>query len=300
MSLARRAPAVEIHAVELDDGLFERFRALIYREAGIALGDGKKSLFISRMAGRLRELGLSSYEEYYRVVADPDSIEERGCLLDRICTNETQFFRDHRQWQFLDNQALPGFEAEMDGRGARRIRAWSAACSSGEEPYSLAMALLNRFPSSAGWRVEVVGTDLSSKVLAVARAGVWPIDKSTDIPAPYRKAFMLKGTGSQAGKMKAGPELREVVSFSRLNLNDPVYPVTGQFDLIFCRNVLIYFDRESKSKVIDRLLTHLAPGGYLFMGYAETTATISDRLESVGPNVYARVGERTRDTGGRP
>jgi chemotaxis protein methyltransferase CheR len=300
VSPARPAPAVEIHVREIDDGLFERFRALIYHEAGIALGDGKKSLFISRMAGRLRELGLSSFEQYYRIVANPDAVEERGCLLDRICTNETQFFRDPRQWQFLDEHAFACFESEMDGHGVRRIRAWSAACSSGEEPYSLAMALLNRFPPTAGWRVEVVGTDLSSKVLALARAGVWPIEKSSDIPSPYRRAFMLKGTGSQSGRMKAGPELRDVVSFARLNLNDAVYPVTGQFDLIFCRNVLIYFDRESKSKVIDRLLTHLAPGGYLFMGYAETTATISDRLESVGPNVYARVGERTRETGRTP
>lgn len=300
MSPARPVPAVEIHVREIDDGLFERFRALIYREAGIALGDGKKSLFISRVAGRLRELGLSSFEQYYRIVADPDQVEERGCLLDRICTNETQFFRDPRQWQFLDEHAFARFESEMDGQGVRRIRAWSAACSSGEEPYSLAMALLNRFQPSAGWRVEVVGTDLSTKVLALARAGVWPIEKSSDIPASYRRAFMLKGTGSQSGRMKAGPELRDVVSFARLNLNDAVYPVTGQFELIFCRNVLIYFDRESKSRVIDRLLTHLAPGGYLFMGYAETTATISDRLESVGPNVYARVGERTRDPGRTP
>ena len=293
MSSARPAPVFDLQTWEISDELFEQFRALIYREAGIALSDGKKSLFISRMAGRLRELGLPSFEQYYRVVTDPASVEERGRLLDRICTNETHFFRDPRQWQFLDDHVFPGFESEADGRGPRRIRAWSAACSTGEEPYSLAMALLNRFPPALGWRVEVVGTDLSTKVLNVARAGVWQMDKSTDIPLTYRKAFMLRGTGSQAGKMKAGPEIRAVVSFSRLNLNDPVYPVGGQFDLIFCRNVLIYFDRESKTRVIERLLTHLAPGGYLFMGYAETTTTISDRLENVGPNVYARIGERT-------
>ena len=126
-------------------------------------------------------------------------------------------------------------------------------------------------------------------MLAAARAGLWPIDKSGDIPLHYRKAFMLRGTGSQAGKMKAGPEIRDVVSFTRMNLNDPVYPVNGVFDFIFCRNVLIYFDRESKAKVVDRLMSHLAPDGCLFLGYAETTTTLTDRLESVGPNVYARV-----------
>ena len=155
------------------------------------------------------------------------------------------------------------------------------------------MSTKRSFPPSSGWQVEIVASDLSNKVLAAARAGLWPIDKSGDIPLHYRKAFMLRGTGSQAAKMKAGPEVRDVVSFSRMNLNDPVYPVNGVFDLIFCRNVLIYFDRESKAKVVDRLLNHLAPDGCLFLGYAETTTTLTDRLHSVGPNVYARVPDST-------
>jgi chemotaxis protein methyltransferase CheR len=278
---------------DLSDELFAKFRALIYREAGIALTEGKKSLLISRVAGRLRELGVASFEEYFRLVEDPASADERGRLLDRICTNETHFFRDPRQFLFLNEHLFPRLEAEAARGGRKRVRAWSAACSTGEEPYSLAMAMLHRFPPSAGWQVEIVASDLSNKVLAAARAGLWPIDKSGDIPLHYRKAFMLRGTGSQTGKMKVGPELREVVSFTRLNLNEPVYPVTGQFDFIFCRNVLIYFDRESKAKVVDRLLSHLAQDGCLFLGYAETTTTITDRLVSVGPNVYARVQDRS-------
>ena len=274
---------------ELSDEVFAKFRELIYREAGIALTDGKKSLVISRLAGRLRELGVASFDEYFRLVNDPASIDERGRLLDRICTNETHFFRDPRQFLFLNDHAFPRMEAEAARTGSKRVRAWSAACSTGEEPYSIAMAMRHRFPRSAGWQVEIVASELSNKVLAAARAGLWPIDKSGDIPLHYRKEFMLRGTGSQTGKMKAGPEIRDVVSFTRLNLNDPVYPVSGVFDLIFCRNVLIYFDRESKAKVVDRLLSHLAPDGNLFLGYAETTPTLTDRLESVGPNVYARV-----------
>jgi chemotaxis protein methyltransferase CheR len=276
---------------DISDELFAKFRDLIYREAGIALTDNKKTLLVSRVAGRLRELGLASFAEYYRLVEDPGATEERSRLLDRICTNETHFFRDPRQFQFLNEHAFPRIEAEAERTGDKRVRAWSAACSTGEEPYSIAMTMLHRFPPSSGWHVEVVASDLSNKVLAIARAGLWPIDKSTDIPLHLRKAFMLRGTGSQAGKMKAGPEIRKVVSFSRLNLNDPVYPVTGVFDLIFCRNVLIYFDHGSKTKVVDRLLSHLAPGGNLFLGYAETTTTLTDRLESVGPNVYGRVSE---------
>jgi chemotaxis protein methyltransferase CheR len=276
---------------EISDELFAKYRELIHREAGIALTEGKQSLLVSRVAGRLRELGVTSFEEYFRLVDDPAAADERARLLDRICTNETHFFRDPRQFLFLNETVFPRLEAEAARTGQRRVRAWSAACSTGEEPYSLAMALLHRFPPSSGWQVEVAASDLSNKVLAAARAGLWPIEKSQDIPLHYRKAFMLRGTGSQTGKMKVGPEIRDVVSFTRMNLNEPVYPVNGTFDFIFCRNVLIYFDRESKAKVVDRLLSHLAPDGCLFLGYAETTTTLTDRLTSVGPNVYARTLE---------
>jgi chemotaxis protein methyltransferase CheR len=294
VSSSRPAFIVDAHLQwDLSDALFAKYRDLIYREAGIALTDGKKSLLVSRVAGRLRELGLTTFDQYYRLVADAAATEERGRLLDRICTNETHFFRDPRQFLFLSDQVFPRLEAEAARTGIKRMRAWSAACSTGEEPYSLAMVLLHRFPASAGWQIEVVATDLSNKVLAAARAALWPIDKAEDIPLHYRKEFMLRGTGNQTGKMKAGPEIREVVSFSRMNLNDAMYSVRGTFDFIFCRNVLIYFDRESKAKVVDRLMTHLAPDGCLFLGYAETTTTITDRLVSIGPNVYARVPERS-------
>jgi chemotaxis protein methyltransferase CheR len=293
VSSSRPASIVDSHLNwDISDELFARYRELIYREAGIALTDGKKSLLVSRVAGRLRELGLTTFDQYYRLVEDPASTDERGRLLDRICTNETHFFRDPRQFLYLSDHVFPRLEAEAERTGRKRVRVWSAACSTGEEPYSLAMALLHRFPPSSGWQIEVVATDLSNKVLAVARAAIWPIEKAEDIPQHYRKAFMLRGTGSQVSKMKAGPEIRDVVSFTRMNLNHPVYSVGGLFDFIFCRNVLIYFDRESKANVVERLMTHLAPEGCLFMGYAETTTTITDRLVSVGPNVYARVPER--------
>jgi chemotaxis protein methyltransferase CheR len=276
---------------DISDELFAKYRDLIYNEAGIALNESKKQLLISRVAGRLRELNLTSFEEYFRRVQDRSAADERSRLLDRICTNETHFFRDPRQFLYLDEHIFPRLEAEAARTGRKRVRAWSAACSTGEEPYSLAMSILHRFPPSTGWQVEVVATDLSNKVLTAARAALWPIEKAEDIPQHLRKEFMLRGTGSQVAKMKAGPEIRNVVSFTRMNLNDPLYTVTGLFDFIFCRNVLIYFDKESKAKVVDRLLTHLAPEGCLFLGYAETTTTITDRLISVGPNVYARVPE---------
>ena len=237
-------------AVAVDDALFAKYRDLIYREAGIALTDMKKALLVGRLAGRLRELRLPSLESYYAIVSDPAAVDERKKMLDRICTNETQFFRDGRQFQFLDERVFPLIDARADAGQPRKVRAWSAACSTGEEPYSLAMSLLARFPPESGWQVEVVATDLSTKVLRAAQAGLWPIDKADDIPVRHRKAFMLRGTGTQAGKMKAGPEIRGVVSFDRLNLNDDIYPIHGPFDFIFCRNVLIYFDLQSKIRVV--------------------------------------------------
>ena len=285
------AVADPLGPAEITDAVFERFRDLIYREAGISLTEAKKTLLVGRLAGRLRELGIGSFENYYRLVADPAATDERARMLDRICTNETHFFRDPRQWEFLEQQFYPRLEAQAADGGPRHVRAWSSACSTGEEPYSLAMTLLSRFPPETGWQIDILATDLSTKVLNLARAGLWSIDKATDIPLNHRKAFMLRGTGGQQGKMKAGPEIRSVIRFQRLNLNDPMYPLKGVFDLIFCRNVLIYFDLPSKSLVIDRLLHHLAPGGCLFMGYAETTTGISDRLVSVGPNVYGRADE---------
>ena len=220
----------------------------------------------------------------------PPPTDERGRLLDRICTNETHFFRDPRQFLFLNDTVFPRLEAEAARTGKRRVRAWSAACSTGEEPYSLAMAMLHRFPPSSGWQVEIVATDLSNKVLAAARAGLWPIEKAGDIPLHYRKAFMLRGTGSQAGKMKAGPEIRDVVSFTRLNLNDPVYPVNGvvRFHLLPQRADLLRSRVQGEGRRSPDRATWRRTG-------ACSSATPKPRPRSptgstsVGPNVYARV-----------
>ena len=226
----------------------------------------------------------SSADEYWRTLQG--SRDEQQALIEAVIVPETWFFRYPESFATLAKLASKRL-AEINN--LRALRILSLPCSTGEEPYSIAMAMLHRFPPTAGWQIEIVASDLSNRVLNAARAGLWSIEKAGDIPLHYRKEFMLRGTGSQAGKMKVGPELRDVVSFTRLNLNEPVYPVTGLFDFIFCRNVLIYFDRESKAKVVDRLMNHLTPGGCLFLGYAETTTTLTDRLVSVGPNVYARV-----------
>jgi chemotaxis protein methyltransferase CheR len=269
---------------ESDFALFQR---LIERETGIYLAPAKKALLVGRLARRVRQLGVCSFRDYYkRVAADPG---ERAQMIDRISTNETQFFREPSHFDFLANRVLPEWCAqETAGLRSRQIRVWSAGCSTGEEPYSIAMTLLHRFPPSSGWHIEIMATDLSTRVLENARAGLWPIDKSNQIPTAHLKSFMLRGKGSQEGTMKAGPELRQVVRFERLNLFDEAtYPRTGPFDLIFCRNVLIYFQLATKAQVVRCLLDQLAADGYLFVGHSESLNHVTGRVRTVVPTVYA-------------
>ena len=279
------AARIEPEDERISDGTFERYRALILADAGIHLAVAKKALLTGRLGKRLRELQLPSYEAYLsRVEADP---QERVQLLDRITTNETHFFREPRHFQFLTEQVFPAWRARaLEGRRPRIIRAWSAGCSSGEEPYSLAMTLLEAFPPESGWSVEVLGTDLSTRVLARAREALWPIARAKEIPEPALRAFMLRGVGPMEGHLKAGPELRAHVEFRRLNLNEPAYAGLPRFDLVFCRNVLIYFDALRRDHALERLLSHLDDHGHLFLGHAESLATSTHAVRPVSANVY--------------
>lgn len=274
----------------ITDREFSLFQELIYKEAGIYLSSVKKTLLMGRLTRRLRELDLHSFGAYYRFVIEKGD-EERIRLLDAVSTNETHFFREPAQFEFLEQRLLPEWLREAEsGRRPRKIRVWSAGCSTGEEPYSLAMALLLHFPFHSGWRIEILATDLSTRALERARSAIWPIEKIKEIPPRFLQPFMLRGTGGQEGKIKAGPEIRSLIRFERLNLNEAAYPVSETFDLIFCRNVLIYFDGESKRRVIDRLLRLLSPAGYLFIGHAESLTGLSDRVRSVLPTVYVKGG----------
>ncbi len=264
--------------------VFRGFQAVILRESGISLSDAKRALLVGRLGRRLRELSMGSFEEYLcRVEA---SAEERVLMLDAIATNETRFFREPGQFDFLRESVLPRWlEDGTANRRPRRVRIWSAGCSTGEEPFSLAMLLASSFPRA--WDLEVRATDLSTKALARARAAVWPLERSKEIPPALLKAFMLRGTGPEEGKMKAGPDLRALVRFERFNLAEDGAVAGGPFDAILCRNVLIYFDAEGKRHAVARLLDELAPDGFFLVGHAETLNGITDRVHPVMPCVYA-------------
>ncbi|WNG40761.1 protein-glutamate O-methyltransferase CheR [Archangium minus] len=284
-----REPGPSPEPSPITDKEFTGYQRLVYREAGIWLSPVKRALLVGRISRRLRELGGLSYGAYLRK-AEEDAAE-RVRLLDAICTHETHFFREPKHFDFLERVVLPQWRERGDtGSGeGRRVRVWSAGCSSGEEPFTLAMVLRHHLPQREGWDIQVLATDLSTRVLERARQALWPLEKSEEIPTHYLRAYMLKGTGSQEGKMKAGPELRELVRFQRVNLNDG-QGVVGRFDLIFCRNVLIYFDAASKERAVDRLLNHLSPNGLLFLGHSESLSGLGWRVRTVMPTVYAPRG----------
>ena len=298
MSPALPAPPAE-RAPVLGPAEFARFRTLIYREAGIHLADCKQALVAGRLSRRLRELGLRSYGAYWRLVADGGDPAERQRMLEAICTHETHFFREPQHWRFLAEELFPRWRAEAAARGRpRRVRAWSAGCSSGEEPFSLAMALLEAFPAGE-WSLEIVATDLSTRVLQRAAAGVWPMQRADEIPEAWLRRYLLRGRRSQEGLLAAGPALRRLVRFQPLNLHDAEYPLVGRFDLVFCRNVLIYFDDASRAAAVGRLLDRLEPGGHLFLGHAESLARVTGRAVHVLPTVSTRADPAPAGSGRR-
>lgn len=268
------------------DGEFRQFRQLIHRESGIYLTETKQALLSGRLVRRLRDLHLTSFADYYRLVQQDGT--ELIRMLDAVSTNETHFFREPRQFDYLGNELCTEWRAEAAaGVRAKRVRVWSAACSTGEEPYSLAM-LLHRQLATDGWAVDVQASDLSTRALERAEAGVYALDRMRGMPDTYLRSYMLRGVGPEAGKTSVAPEIRRMVTFQRINLVQARYRVTGPFDAIFCRNVLIYFDLVGRAQVLARLTECLRPGGYLFLGHAEGLSGVARGLRSVAPAVYRR------------
>jgi chemotaxis protein methyltransferase CheR len=260
--------------------------ALLERETGIVFPPRKRRWLELRLSPRLRALGLTSFAAYHdRILADATG--ERLEAIDAACTLETQFFRDAHQFRFLEGRLLPDLIARAEhGARPRRVRIWSAGCATGEEPYSIAMALLATCPP--GWQLDVLGTDICRHALAAARRGEWPIARAAEITPSYLHTFMLRGVGANSGTMKAGEALRRVVRFEVMNLNEPRYPPRGPFEAIFCRNVLIYFSQASRARVVDELLAELTPGGVLFLGEAEGLAGLATGARLLEPSLYVR------------
>lgn len=269
---------------------FQKFQKLIYSETGIWLGNTKKALLCGRLFRRLRELGINSLETYYERVSGADQHEECARMIDAITTNETRFFREPRQFDFLVRRVFPRWQAQAEQRlRPKRVRLWSAGCSSGEEPYTLAMLLSRHLPAEAqGWDARILATDISNRVLEKARKGIYPTARSAELPIDLLHTFMLRGMADRLGEVKVKVEIQKMVDFRRWNLDQESDLGEGPFDAIFCRNVLIYFDLAAKRRVVANLVRHLSSNGLLFVGHAESLNSVSSDLRSLEPSIYAK------------
>ncbi len=270
----------------LTDAEFGRFRELVETEIGIHLSSVKQALVNARLLSRIRELGLTTFHDYYeRVVASPH--DELIRFINAICTNETRFFREPQQFDYLRDVLSAAWRREADAHHrARRVRVWSSACSSGEEPYTLAMLLLSCLP--ADWTIEIVATDISTKVLERAVTAIYQLDRLREIPNEYHQRFLLRGVGSRAGSFRIGPSARGVVRLQRENLVTGEFSALGRFDLILCRNVLMYFRPETRRQVLARMIRQLTPTGQLFVGHSESLHGLELGVETVAPTIYRR------------
>lgn len=262
---------------------FSRISQLVHRHAGIDLRRGKERLVTTRLSRRLRELSLDSFDEYCELVQGDNTGRELTALIDAITTNYTSFFREPAHFEFLRDTILPA----LSTRGP--IRLWSSACATGEEPWSMALTMLEALGSEALTRVRILATDISTRALATAARATYPSSAFDAGTASRLHTWLMRGENASAGWYRLKPEVCRMVEFRRLNLIEPVSSA-GRFPLIFCRNVMIYFDGPTREKVVNGLVECLEPGGYLFVGHAEGLNGIRHPLRYVCPAIYQKPG----------
>lgn len=263
--------------LQITDREYQQIQGLIFEWAGISLGPNKRPLVVGRLSKRLRHYGLTSFTDYLTGPLKQQP-EEQQIMTDLLTTNETYFFREPAHFDFLKQQALP----KLANQG--KVRVWSAACSSGEEPYTLAMVLDEALPG-VNW--SILATDISMTVLEVAKAGLYGLNASHKIPQHYLQRYCLKGVRSQAGVLRIDPALQRRIDFQQLNLQADFEQV-GSFDIIFLRNVMIYFDTPTKQRLISRMERRLNPGGYLIVGHSETLNGLGQSLTMCRPSIYQK------------
>jgi chemotaxis protein methyltransferase CheR len=264
---------------------FERLRELVREHTGIALSEAKRQLVYGRLARRLRALRLDSFADYIKLLeaGEGNELEE---FVNAVTTNLTSFFREPHHFEFMASQMLP--TVMKRNTGARKMRIWCCAASTGEEPYSIAMVLREAQQQLVGWDVKLLATDLDSAVLAHGQAGVYTAERFNGMDPKRMARFFDKGGGAHAGKLRAREELRSLITFKQLNLMRD-WPMRGPFDAIFCRNVIIYFDKPTQRELFERMARLQRPGDLLFLGHSESLYRVSDRYELIGRTIYRRL-----------
>ncbi len=269
----------------LTDAEFNEVRAIIKEMTGISMSDSKRQLIYRRLSSRMKALNIGTFQEYLTFLKSGDATEVE-LFSNAVTTNLTSFFREHHHFDYLANTILPEIVTHK-GAGNKRLRIWSAGCSTGEEPYSIAITLLEAMPNLPSWDAKLLCTDLDSDVLAKSREGVYPLQSVEKIPAARLQRWFQKGTNERGPIARVRGELQELITFKRLNLMHE-WPMRGKFDVIFCRNVVIYFDKPTQRVLMDRYADMLEDDGYLILGHSESLHNVSDRFALIGKTIYRK------------
>ncbi len=275
--------------VRLSDRVFQRLGTYIERKYGIKMPPVKRIMLESRLQKRLRVLNMKSFEEYTRFVFNSDhGQDELVNMVDLATTNKTDFFREPHHFDFLVNNALPALSERYDSGQRRPLRLWSAGCSTGEEPYTLAMALSEHAGNTPGFRFDILASDLSTSALEAGRDAIYSQEKVDPIPYALKRKYLLRSRDRKSNLVRMTPDIRSNVRFEQMNFMDEHYSPADRMDIIFCRNVIIYFDRPTQRRILCRLADNLLPGGYLFVGHSETLNGLGVPVEAVGPTVHRK------------
>ena len=279
-----------LYVQKMTDAEFNLFSKLIYSNLGIMMPFKKKLMLESRLTKRLNAVGLNSFIDYYNLITDSISNnEEYNIMVNAVTTNKTDFFREPSHFDYLIGTVLPEFLRKNILSEYRKLKVWSAGCSTGNEVYTLGMVLEEFFLKYGMYDFTILGTDISNNVLSRARSGIYSSEIVTPIHISYKKKYLMVGKGSKKGYYKIVPELMQKVKFEKLNFMDSNYKIKEKMDIIFCRNVVIYFDKQTKINIFNKLYEQLNFGGYLFIGSSETLNGINNKFKSVGPSIYKKI-----------
>lgn len=271
----------------LSDAAYRTLADMVYLHSRIRLGPDKQGMLANRLRRRLRALGFATYDDYCRLLQSAEGPDEIEHLVDLITTNHTKFLREPEHFRYLSEHILPALTPPLTALGAP-LRVWSAAASSGEEPYTLAIVLSEYLRSHPGFAWQVEASDISRRMIEHARQGIYRLDSPQGLPPELLRRYFQKGVGSRAGTCRVKAELRDRVQFQRINLFQAAYPVPQGQHVIFCRNVMIYFDPPSRATLVHKLTRHLAPGGFLVIGHSESLLGIRHELETVRQSIFRK------------
>jgi chemotaxis protein methyltransferase CheR len=278
---AKPAPILQTHSSGLKTKEFDQIRELAYRYCGLNIHAGKEELVAARLGKIMREQEIPTFRQYYEYVTADTSGQALVTMIDALTTNHTSFFREPQHFEFLTGVILPALANRS------QVDIWSAACSTGEEPYSLAMATLEHFEKTHTPEIRILATDISTRAIAAGEMGIYPVERVQSMDRSTMKKFLLRGSGKSEGLCRIKPNVRGAVQFQRMNLMEP-FPSVGTFPLILCRNIMIYFDAPTQEQLVRRLCDQLEPGGYLFIGHSESLNGIAHPLKYVRPAIYRK------------